>query len=335
MRQKLKPVLFISLLAVGSLVALTSVYVVLARTGQFQLSRDELISSYADPDSRFVQVNGIDIHYKDEGQGPVVLLLHGSFGSLRTWDGVVSELKGPFRLIRMDQPPSALSGDIPADAIDLTLEDFIGQFLDEIGVERASLVGTSSGGIIAYRFAAKYPNRVNALVISNSPSAVVDNSAIVRSASLDSMILLSTRLLQYKPKLYWRMLLESLYADPSRLTTDTVAQYFDFGRKARTGVLPASMFARVNDNTEIDGVLGAVSAPTLLLWGVPDPVLPEDMAYQLESKLSSAPTELVFLRGTGHYPPVESPLLVAQHVERFLSSREKVAPHTLDSGDID
>lgn len=320
MKQKLGRLRLSLLCAACTFVAIVGVYIVMARTGQFQLDHDDLVSKYADADSEFVSVGGIDVHYKDEGQGPVILLLHGSFGSLRTWDEVVDRLKARFRLIRMDQPPSALSGDLPASAAGLSLEDFISRFLDEVGVDSASLVGTSSGGIIAYRFAAKYPDRTNALVIANSPSAVVNNSAIVRPPVLDAMIFISSRILKHQPKLYWQLLLESLYADPSKLTGPLVEQYFDIGRKTRTSPPTPSMFARVNDNDEIDVVLRAVRAPTLLLWGVPDPVLPEKMAYQLQSKLSSAPTEVILLRGTGHYPPVESPGRVAEHISDFLAS---------------
>ena len=254
------------------------------------------------------------------------MLLHGSFGSLRTWNEVVDRLRNEFRLIRLDHPPTALSGDIPASAKDLTLEDFIRLFLDEIGVDRASLVGTSSGGIIAYRFAAKYPKRTAALVIANSPSSVIDNSAIATPPALQAMIFLSTRVLNHRPRLYWRLLLESLYADSSRLSDEIVEQYYDIGRKVRSLPLNSNMYARVNDNDETDEILRSVRAPTLLLWGSPDPVLPEQMAHQLESKLSAAQTELVLLKGTGHYPPVESPELVAEQIRRFATPLLEVAP---------
>ena len=89
------------------------------------------------------------------------------------------------------------------------------------------------------------------------------------------------------------------------------------GRKVNSLPTTPTMYARVNDNDEIDEILRSVHAPTLLLWGLPDRVLPEHMAYQLQSKLTSAQTALVLLHGTGHYPPVESPGLVADEIRRF------------------
>ena len=313
-------------LAIGAFVIIAAAYVVMARAGAFRLDRNDLVTRYADSASRFVEVSGIDVHYKDEGQGSPVLLLHGSFGSLRTWDQVVAELKDDYRLIRLDQPGSALSGDVPESAEGLMLEDFIRLFLDTIDVDRTTLVGTSSGGLIAYRFAAKYPDRAVALVIANSPSAVVDNSAIDTPPSLQAMSFLSARILKHRPRLYWRLFLESLYGDPNRLSMAIVEQYFNMGRRPSSLRPGSSMYARVNDNDEIDAVLQSVVAPTLLLWGLLDPVLPEPMAYQLQTKLSSAETELVFLNETGHYPPVESPALVAEQIRRFSLSLRDAAP---------
>ncbi|MCB2107466.1 MAG: alpha/beta hydrolase [Rhodobacteraceae bacterium] len=298
-------------------VAGAAIYTVMARSGQFQLTRAELRERYTDPTSRFVTVKGMEIHYKDEGAGEPVLLLHGSFGTVKTWDGVVDKLKAEYRLIRFDQPPTGLSGEFPPGIDGLSLEDFVAAFLDEIGVDRLSLAGTSSGGIIAYRFASKYPERTNALVLSNVPSAVVDNSATDTPPLLGALISISSWL-RYQPKVYWRSFLESLYADPGRLKESTVQAYYDFGRRRREAPFVRSMMARVNANAEIDEVLRKVTAPTLLLWGVPDRVLPLALGEQLKAKLSATDAQLIVLENTGHYPPVESPDTVADHIGVFL-----------------
>jgi len=308
----------IATLVVGVGLAVALGYVVMARTGQLQLTREELIQKYRDDRSKFVRVKDMDLHYRDEGQGLPILLLHGSFSSLHMWDGVVDQLKGQYRLIRMDQPPLALSGDIPKSNDGLLLEDFLAAFLDEIGVEKVALAGVSSGGIIAYRFAAKYPERALALVITNAPSAVVDNEATGTSPALNTLVYLNTNVFKHQTKLYWRMFLKSLFADPSRVTDAMVQRYYDTNRKIRAPVVP-SMRSRVNDTAEIDGVLASVRAPTLLLWGTPDRVLPEAMGQQLQSKLSGTKADLIILDDGGHYPPLESPDLIASHIRDFMA----------------
>lgn len=293
-------------------------YVALARSGAFQLTREELIARYADAESKFVTVHGIDVHYKDEGTGPAILLLHGSFGSLASWDGVVARLKDRYRLIRFDKAPTGLTGDLPASAEGLSLEGFMAEFLDAVGVDRVALAGVSSGGIMAYRFASAYPGRTTALVLANAPSAVVDNAAVKTPVALNVVSFLSSTVLNHSPALYWRIFLESLYADPTRVTDAKVRRYTDINRRENKSPRIPSLFSRVNDTAEIDGVLAKVRTPTLLLWGVHDRVLPEAMGLQLQKKLTGVQAELIWLKGTGHYPPDESPDIFADHLARFL-----------------
>ena len=78
--------------------------------GMTTIPMDKLKAKYADAESKFIQIDNMNIHYKDEGQGPVVILLHGVCSSLHTWDGWVERLKGHYRIIRMDLPGFGLTG---------------------------------------------------------------------------------------------------------------------------------------------------------------------------------------------------------------------------------
>lgn len=75
-----------------------------------QISLSDLREKYADEGTRYIDVDGAEIHYRDEGQGPVVLLLHASFFNLKTWDQLVDTLKVDHRVIRLDFPNVGLSG---------------------------------------------------------------------------------------------------------------------------------------------------------------------------------------------------------------------------------
>ncbi len=73
-------------------------------------SMDELTQHYTNQQSRFVNIDGLNIHYRDEGQGPVLVLLHGVASSLHTWDGWVEQLQPHYRIIRLDLPGHGLTG---------------------------------------------------------------------------------------------------------------------------------------------------------------------------------------------------------------------------------
>ena len=111
----------------------------------------------APPASRFVRVDGLDVHYRDDGPGaapraaaPVVVLLHGMNSSLHTWDGWAAALADSMRVVRVDLPGYGVTG--PRADGDYRIGAyvrFLDAFLDSLGVRRASFAGNSLGGEIA------------------------------------------------------------------------------------------------------------------------------------------------------------------------------------------
>ena len=119
------------------------------------ISYEEIVAKYADPDSRFVVLegnDGINVHYKDEGSGPAVLLVHSSTGDLKDYDVWVDILSADYRVVRLDLPAFGLTGPVPSGnySIDrfMTLVDSL---MDHLGIERFAIAGASYGGLVAFR----------------------------------------------------------------------------------------------------------------------------------------------------------------------------------------
>jgi alpha-beta hydrolase superfamily lysophospholipase len=112
----------------------------------------EVEARWGGPPSKFVVIDGVRLHYRDEGQGPVVVLLHANYASLFMWDPWVRALEDRYRVIRIDLPAHGLTGPDPRG--DYTLEHmqriFEG-FVAERGLARFTVAGTSLGGTIAMR----------------------------------------------------------------------------------------------------------------------------------------------------------------------------------------
>ena len=303
-----------------------------ARRSAPPVSFAEVQARYSE-ESRRINVAGVNVNYRDEGSGPTIVLLHGSFGSLRMFDDLVGELGDGFRVIRYDQPPSGLSGPVPLH-FSLTAEAFLGKFLDRLGVGPVALLGTSSGGIIAYRFAGTYPERVRALILSNiPPSAPVDNEGARARLPMKLRWSMGVCVKYARPfsRTCWRDFLHSYFERRQRVTEALITEYYDLNRRPAASKF-TSMTAIMRDDGEVQRFLGAVKAPTQLIWGMLDPVLPPATLDLLAGRLSATSVRVDRLKDVNHYPPLEAPEEVADLTMQFLGdiefrSRSVLPPH--------
>ena len=154
------------LLGLVVLIALASLlFVVLSEA---DLSVDELKSKYANEKSQYIDVQGMSVHYRIEGNwsAPALVLIHGTAASLHTWDAWVDYLAPHFKIVRFDLPAFGLTG--PSPARDYSKEayvEFLNNFTQEIGLTSFHLAGNSLGGDIAWNYAATYPEKVDKLVL--------------------------------------------------------------------------------------------------------------------------------------------------------------------------
>jgi pimeloyl-ACP methyl ester carboxylesterase len=246
---------------------------------------------------------------------PIVILLHGFASSLDTWEPWARALSKRFRVIRFDIPGFGLTGPDPTgDYTDARTNALIVLLMDQLRVERASLVGNSLGGRIAWRFAASQPDRVDRLILISpdgfaSPGFDYDKAA-------DTPFLMQA-LPYVAPRSLLKANLAAAYGRPEALTDATLSRYHDMmlAPGVRTAIL-----ARLNQTVLRNPapVLARIEAPTLLLWGEKDAMIPISNAADYLRHLPNA--RLVRLRSLGHVPFEEDPASTLPFVERFLSS---------------
>ncbi|MEV3971379.1 alpha/beta hydrolase [Streptomyces sp. NPDC050698] len=129
------------------------------------------MSTWSDPqpDSRFITVGGLRIHYKRAGQGPALVLLHGSASSLQHFDRAAGLLSESFDVIRPDLPGFGLTG--PREDRDYRIPAYaatVAGFLEALGVPHYAVAGNSLGGNIAWNLALDHPERLTGLVLVNA-----------------------------------------------------------------------------------------------------------------------------------------------------------------------
>ncbi|MDT7950180.1 MAG: alpha/beta fold hydrolase [Acetobacteraceae bacterium] len=276
--------------------------------------RTALIAAYAGPPSQFIDVLGARLHVRDTGprDAPTLVLLHGFGSSLHTWDAWAAELDRDHRVIRYDLPGFGLTGEDPSGDYrdERSLAILLG-LLDRLGVARASVVGNSMGGRIAWRFAAAHPERVAKLVLI-SPDGFA-SPGLAYGVAPDVPLLM--RALPYVlPGFMLKATLAPAYADPRALTGALMERYR--AMMLAPGVR-RSIVARMGQQILVDPVplLRTIAAPTLLLWGEKDAMIPFRNAADYLAALPHA--RLVALPGVGHVPQEEAPGTVAT-VRAFL-----------------
>lgn len=128
-----------------------------------------MIWSSPQRDSQFADVDGLRIHFKRDGAGPVVVLLHGSASSLHHFTPVAASLSASFDVIRPDLAGFGLTGPrVDRDYRITTYASTISRFTASLGVRRYALVGNSLGGNVAWNLALDEPERISALVLINA-----------------------------------------------------------------------------------------------------------------------------------------------------------------------
>jgi pimeloyl-ACP methyl ester carboxylesterase len=261
-------------------------------------------------------VDGVRLRLRDSGPrgAPAVVMLHGFGASLETWEPWAHSLSAHYRVIRFDLPGFGLTGADPAgDYTDARTMKVLADLMDQLGIARASLIGNSLGGRIAWNFAATYPDRVTRLVLV-SPDGFASPGFEYDKASKPPLMM---QALPYvAPRGMLKANLAAAYARPEALSEETVTRYRDM--MLAPGVRPA-ILARMGQTILRNPAptLARIQAPTLLLWGEQDGMIPISNAADYLRDLPGA--RLVRLPGLGHVPFEEDPVRSLVPVEQFLS----------------
>lgn len=278
-------------------------------------SRAALEAVYLQSPGDYLEVAGLRLHVRDSGpkDGPALVMLHGFGSSLHTWEPWAQALDDRYRVIRFDLPGFGLTGADPTgDYSDARGVAVLEALLDRLGVLRASLIGNSLGGKLAWMFAVAHPERVDRLVLVAPDGFASPGFAYGQPAEVPAMV----RLMRYAlPKAMLRSSLVPAYGDPAAMTDALATRYYEL--MLAPGVRDA-MIARLEQVRLADPepLLRRIQAPTLLLWGEKDGMIPVANAQDYLRLLPDA--RLQVLPGLGHVPHEEVPAVALAPVRAFL-----------------
>ena len=280
---------------------------------------EDLKKTYANEHSQFIDVEGMQVHYRDEGTGLPIVLIHGTGASLHTYDAWTKQLSKNYRVIRLDLPAFGLTG--PNKNAEYSIErytQFLSQFLEKIKVDKFHLAGNSLGGNIAWNYAAEYPEKVLKLILIDASGlpTFTPQPPIFKMAKTP---ILNSLFLYITPKFMIRKNIEQVYADKLKVTDALVTRYHKMS--LRTGNRKAFIDRAKTDFNLAEKVnlvkLKSVKTTTLLIWGAKDTWIPLGNGTRMDSMLPNS--KLVILENSGHVPMEENPKESLEFLKSFLN----------------
>lgn len=258
---------------------------------------------------RAVDVDGAPVAWREAGDGPVVVFLHGLGGSRTAWEPQLAALAGDFRCVAWDllgygaSPPPGSPLTFPA------LADAVAGLLDTLGVEQAPLVGLSLGGMVALHTALAHPDRTGGLVLlDTSPAFGLDGTdpdewRAARRAPLDAGLGPG----DFAEDVLRSVAGPSLTGHPLDQAVTAMARIPADGLRAVIDLLPSH---------DVRNRLGEITAPTLVVVGEHDAETPPAYSEALAAGIPDARLEVV--AGAGHLTPAEAPEAVNRLLAEFL-----------------
>lgn len=234
---------------------------------------------------RDLLLGGLRVRYYEAGSGPAVVLVHGAGASGKIWRKQFGPLSGRFHVIAPDLPGFGGSGFSPAITNVCGYSGFLLSFLDALKISAASFVGSSMGGWVSCCLSAARPDRVERLVLI-SPGGL------------------------YLP--------EAPPMPIPRLLEYITSYYPEEGSAGLTNALKTinSLWRLSGFAPDVKELLPAIKAPTLVVWGDEDPVIPVKYSEVFASQIKGA--RLKIIEGAGHMPYLERPEETNAVILKFL-----------------
>ncbi len=310
----------IKVLKVFSILFMVIVIAIVILFGHRDISKSVLIAKYTNTASSFIAVDGMQVHFRDEGNkgdSNIIVLIHGTASSLHTFDTWADSLKKIFRVIRMDLPAYGLTGPFPDNNYSMGhYTSFLQNFLTALKIKKCVLAGNSLGGEIAWNFTIEQPAMVSKLILIDAAGYPLTSKSVPIAFKIGRIPVLNKILTYITPKFIAKASVENVYFDKTKVTDSLVQRYFDLTLREGNRQAFVDRFKMMKETSAYSNIK-KIKQPTLILWGANDLLIPIENAKRFHQDLLL--DTLVILDKTGHVPMEESPIESLKPVIDFLN----------------
>lgn len=249
------------------------------------------------------KINGISVNYIDEGEGGIVLLLHGWGANITLYRSVIDSLKKSRRVIALDMPGFGKTPEPPEPWCVDDYVDFVLEFIASFRIERLSVVVHSFGGRVFFKINAR-----ENLPFVIERAVLIDSAGILPKKTLRQKV--SLRCYKFGRAFMSTKVMHFLYPDA---VEDMRRKRGSSDYNNATPLMRATLVKVVNE--DLEPLIHLVKCPTLLIWGDLDTATPIGDARRMEELIADA--GLVVCEGAGHFSFAQQPAKVNGALEAF------------------
>ena len=267
-----------------------------------------------------IQINGHTIFYTVKGEGKPLVLIHGYGAGIWVWERQIEALSQSHRVYALDLIGHGFSDRPKISYTPEAYIHFLRDFMDGVGIEKATLIGNSMGGGMAWATAIFYPERVDRLVLINCvpPDVLhlVKNESFRTLVAIKDIPILPYLVIAARGKNSIRWILLECVSNIKLITLEVVNRQYQLSRIKGTTWVLYSTFQHAEEALKLQDQLSSIHHPTLFVWGERDLIFPPQVGETLHQAIIGS--KFLRIEKSGHIPMWETPDEVNQAILDFL-----------------
>ena len=267
-----------------------------------------------------IQIKGHTLFYVVKGEGEPLVLIHGYGAGMWVWEKQIDILSRFYRVYALDLIGHGFS-DRPKIAYtpDAYIH-FLKDFMDGVGIDKATLIGNSMGGGIAWAMAIFFPERVERLILINCvPPDVLDqvrNESFRTLVAIKDIPLLPYLVIASRNRSSIKWILKECVSNVKLITPEVLNRQYQLSKIKRTPWVLYSTFKNAKEGLKLKDHLSRIYHPTLFIWGERDLIFPPSVGENLHQTIRGS--KLQMIEKSGHIPMWETPDEVNRIIFSFL-----------------
>ena len=269
-----------------------------------------------------IQINNHTIFYTAKGEGKPLLLIHGYGAGIWVWQKQIDLLSQSCRVYALDLIGHGFSDRPKISYTPETYILFLRNFMYGLKIERATLIGNSMGGGIAWAMAILYPERVDRLILIDCipPDVLrqVKNESLRTLVAIKSIPILPYLVLAARGKHSIKWILLECVSDIRLITSEVVDRQHQLSKIKGTTWVLYSTLKHAEEALKLKDQFSLIRKPTLFIWGEKDLIFPPAVGEALHQAIVGSRFQMI--KKSGHIPMWESPVEVNQAILSFLEN---------------